>query len=170
MKQVKQNTMNFLVDAAMFVVFLIATAPRLSGLAIHEWLSLTLAAAIVTHLLLHWQWIIGVGKRLFAKKTTWRSRLNYLLNVLLFVAFTVTIATGILISQEALPLFGLTMTSDRSLKLLHHQASDLTVLLLGLHVAIHWSWIVGMFRRFLPQRRPLHQPAVARNDLEEVSR
>lgn len=167
MKQVKPNLMNFLIDGAMFLAFLIATVPRFSGLAIHEWLSLALAATIVTHLLLHWQWIVAIGKRFFAK-TTWRSRLNYLLNALLFVAFTVTIATGILISREALPFFGLTMTRDRTLELLHHQASDLTVLLLGLHVAIHWGWIVGMVRRILPQRQLLRKPVVATSRLEEV--
>ncbi|MCS6888004.1 DUF4405 domain-containing protein [Chloroflexus sp.] len=164
MKQVNQNWRNFLLDGAMFIVFLVSTAPRFSGLAIHEWLGLALAAAIITHLLLHWQWIVSIGKRLFGK-TTWRSRLNYLLNALLFVAFTVTIATGVLMSREALPLLGLTMPRDRTLELLHHQASDLTVLILGLHVAIHWSWIVGMVRRFWPQRKPA-LPA----QFEEVAR
>ncbi len=158
--KMKQNWINFLIDGAMFLAFLIATAPRLSGLAIHEWLSLSLAAAIITHLLLHWTWIISIGKRFFAR-TTWRSRLNYLLNALLFVSFTVTIATGILISREALPLLGLTMARDRTLEFLHHQASDVTVLLLGLHVAIHWSWIVGMLRRVIPVRRASRSVAVS---------
>ncbi len=161
MKQMKQNWVFFLIDGAMFLAFLIATAPRLSGLAIHEWLSLALAAAIITHLLLHWNWIISIGKRLFLK-TTWRSRLNYILNALLFIAFTVTIATGILISREALPLLGLTMARDRTLEFLHHQASDVTVLLLGLHVAIHWSWIVGMLRRVIPIRRASRSVAISR--------
>lgn len=141
----------------MFLAFLIATAPRFSGLAIHEWLSLALAATIVPI-------CCCTGSGLLR----WRSRLNYLLNALLFVAFTVTIATGILISREALPFFGLTMTRGRTLELLHHQASDLTVLLLGLHVAIHWSWIVGMVRRILPQRRLLRKLVVATSRLEEV--
>jgi hypothetical protein len=95
-------------------------------------------------------------------KTTWRSRLNYLLNALLFVSFTVTIATGILISREALPLLGITMARDRTLEFLHHQASDITVLLLGLHVAIHWSWIMGMLRRIIPVRRASRSVAVSR--------
>ncbi|MDN5271453.1 hypothetical protein QTO31_05655 [Chloroflexus sp. MS-CIW-1] len=60
--KMKQNWINFLIDGAMFLAFLIATAPRLSGLTIHEWLSLSLAAAIITHLPLHWTWIISIGK------------------------------------------------------------------------------------------------------------
>ncbi|GIV90999.1 MAG: hypothetical protein KatS3mg055_3517 [Chloroflexus sp.] len=152
----------------MFVAFLIATAPRFSGLAIHEWLSLALAVALITHILLHWQWIVTIGKRLFAK-TTWRSRLNYLLNTLLFLAFTITVATGVLISREALPLLGITMPRDRTLELLHRQASDLTMVILGLHIAIHWSWIVGMIRRIWPQRKPARQSASVAARIEEVT-
>lgn len=168
MKQTNQNWRNFLIDGVMFVAFLIATAPRFSGLAIHEWLSLALAAALITHILLHWQWIVTIGKRLFAK-TTWRSRLNYLLNTLLFLAFTITVATGVLMSREALPLLGITMPRDRTLELLHRQASDLTMVILGLHIAIHWSWIVGMIRRIWPQRKPARQSASVAARIEEVT-
>ncbi|MFN3373341.1 MAG: DUF4405 domain-containing protein [Chloroflexus sp.] len=165
MKQLPQNWNHLLIDSVMFIAFLITTAPSFSGLVIHEWLSLALVAALITHILLHWQWIVTIGKRLFVK-TTWRSRLNYLLNALLFLAFTITVATGVLMSREALPLFGITLPRDRTLEILHRQASDLTVIILGLHVAIHWSWIVGMFRRIWPSRKPTRQPAAAR--LEEV--
>jgi hypothetical protein len=168
MKQTNQNWRNFLIDVVMFVAFLIATAPRFSGLAIHEWLSLALAAALISHILLHWQWIVTIGKRLFAK-TTWRSRLNYLLNTLLFLAFTITVATGVLMSREALPLLGITMPRDRTLELLHRQASDLTMVILGLHIAIHWSWIVGMIRRIWPQRKPARQAASVAARIEEVT-
>ncbi|WP_298820605.1 DUF4405 domain-containing protein [Chloroflexus sp.] len=164
----KQNWRNFLIDGAMFIAFLVATAPRFSGLTIHEWLGLALAATIITHLLLHWNWIVTVGKRFFAK-TTWRSRLNYLLNAILFIAFTVTVATGIFISREALPMLGLTMTRDRALEVLHHQASDLTVLVLGLHIAIHWSWIAGMIRRIFSRRKPQARATMTPARLEEVN-
>lgn len=43
------NAVNFAVDTAIFVAFLVAMAPRFSGIAIHEWLSIAFAAAIVTH-------------------------------------------------------------------------------------------------------------------------
>jgi len=54
------------------------------------------------------------------------------------------------------------MARDRTLEFLHHQASDITVLLLGLHVAIHWSWIMGMLRRIIPVRRASRSVAVSR--------
>jgi len=40
-------------QAQFFLAFLVAMAPRFSGMAIHEWLGIAFGAAITTHLLLH---------------------------------------------------------------------------------------------------------------------
>lgn len=143
-----RNVVNLLVDVVIFVAFLVVTAPRLSGLAIHEWLGIAFAAAIVTHLLLHWSWIVQVTRRFFGK-ATWSARLNYVLNGLLFVAMTVVIVTGLLISEEALPLMGISFAHDGLWLRLHRLGSDLTILITGLHVALHWRWIVNTTRRLV---------------------
>src|SRR4051812_24151582 len=109
MKQVttsrNRNTLNLFVDIAIFLAFLVAMAPHFSGIAVHEWLSIAFGAAIVTHLLLHWQWIAEVTRRFFGK-AQWSARANYVLNALLFVDVTVVIFTGLMISESVLPLFG----------------------------------------------------------------
>lgn len=169
MRRINLNRTNFLLDLLMFIAFLVATAPRFSGLAIHEWLSLALATVLIIHLLLHWDWIVRVGKRLFTR-ATWRARLSYLLNALLFVAFTAVMATGILISREALPLLGITIASDRGLERLHHLASDLTLIVLALHVAVHWSWIVGMVRGKRGRPAVVATPTTSLAQAREVSR
>ena len=78
-KPSNRNKTNLIIDLAIFSVFLVAMAPRFSGLAIHEWLGVGFGAAIITHLLLHWQWIIEVTKRFFGK-VQWSARINYVLN------------------------------------------------------------------------------------------
>lgn len=133
-------------DSAMFVAFLIATAPRFTGIAIHEWLGVALGAAVLTHLVIHWSWIVGVTQRLFSR-TTGSARLNYMLNALLFIVFTTIIFTGLMISETALPLIGVRPERDRVWTHLHHLASDTAVFLIGLHVALHWRWIVNAGRR-----------------------
>ncbi len=157
-RPLNRNLVNLLLDSAVFVAFLATTSPRLTGLAIHEWLSLALGAALITHLLLHWSWIVCVTQRFFGK-TSWNSRVNYLLNTLLFIAFTVITFTGVMISEVAMPLIGVRFAHDALWRQLHYQASDIAVILIGLHVALHWRWIVNVTRRLLTRR---NSPQAAR--------
>jgi hypothetical protein len=145
--QSNRNKTNLVVDSAIFVAFLVAMAPHFSGMAIHEWLGIAFGAAIVTHLLLHWQWLVEVTKRFFGK-AQWSARISYLLNALLFVDITVIIFSGLLISEVALPLIGVQLTGGGMWRGLHKTSANLFVPLVGLHVALHWHWIVNMFKRF----------------------
>ena len=139
---------NFIVDAGIFTAFLVATAPRFSGIALHEWLGIAFGAAIVTHLLLHWQWIIATTRRFF-NKAMQQQRINYVLNALLFIMMTVTIFSGLMISESALPLLGIRPAHAGIWRMLHSSSADATVFLIGLHVALHWHWIVSTLDRLL---------------------
>jgi hypothetical protein len=162
---------NLLVDILIFAAFLVAGAPHFTGMAIHEWLGITFGAAIVTHLLLHWQWLVEVTKRFF-RRMPWSTRINYVLNFLLFVTVTLIIFSGILMSEEALPLLGITFASGRAWHGVHALTAELAPWLVGLHVALHWKWIVNAVRRYLIQpllgraRTPVSQPVA----LAEVER
>jgi Domain of unknown function (DUF4405) len=146
-----RNTTNLIVDSAIFLVFLIGTAPHFTGLAIHEWLGLAFGAAIIVHLLLHWRWIVAITRRIVSALPA-TTRLNYVLNSLLFIAVTVLTFTGVMISDVALPMVGITMAENRTWTRLHHQASNALLLLVGLHVALHWQWIVQLLRRVTGRR------------------
>lgn len=146
-KRANRNLVNLLVDVGIFIAALLALAPHFTGMAIHEWLSLALGAAIVGHLVLHWQWIVEVTKRFFSS-AKWSARLNYILNTLLFIAMTVVIFTGLMISETIVPLLGLTASHGGVYEQLHRLSADAIVYLIGLHVALHWSWIVKMVKRF----------------------
>lgn len=167
-----RTIINFVLDSIIFLAFLATTAPRLTGLAIHEWLSIAFGAAIITHLLLHWNWIVQVARRFFGK-VTWASRVNYLLNTVLFISLTVIIFTGLMISEVALPLFGIRLGRNALWLLLHREATDVMVLTLGLHMALHWRWIVNTTGRVFgaPFRPRPAAPAalVASNSTTEVS-
>ncbi len=167
-----RTIINFVLDSIIFLAFLATTAPRLTGLAIHEWLSIAFGAAIITHLLLHWNWIVQVARRFFGK-VTWASRVNYLLNTVLFISLTVIIFTGLMISEVALPLFGIRLGRNALWLLLHREATDVMVLTLGLHMALHWRWIVNTTGRVLgfPSRPRPAAPAalVSSSSTTEVS-
>ncbi|MEI7771783.1 MAG: DUF4405 domain-containing protein [Chloroflexales bacterium] len=148
---------NLLIDAAIFIAFLIATAPRFSGIAIHEWLGIAFGAAIIVHLLFHWQWIIALSKTMLRKART-ISRLGYLLNLALFIDVTLVTFTGLMISQVALPLFGLHLAPGFLWRGLHSLTSNVAVLLIGLHLALHWQWTLKTTTRLLGIRTPRSTP------------
>ncbi|MBV9786702.1 MAG: DUF4405 domain-containing protein [Chloroflexi bacterium] len=143
-----RNKINLVIDLAIFVAFLIAMSPHFSGIAVHEWLSIAFGAAIIAHLLLHWEWIVGITRSFF-KKARWSARSNYVLNVLLFIDITIVIFTGLMISEDALPLFGIQTIRGGIWHGLHSFSADLSLVLVGLHIALHWEWIVKMFKRFV---------------------
>ena len=165
-----RNKLNLFVDLAIFLAFLVAMAPRFSGIPVHEWLGIVFGAAIITHLLLHWQWIVEVTRR-FLGTAQWSARVNYVLNALLFVDVTVVIFTGLLISQAALPALGIPVALGGPWHMLHTFSANLFVFIVGLHVALHWQWIVNMVKR-LVIRRPAHRalqrerPAVGQSQQE----
>jgi cytochrome b len=147
---------DLLVDASIFVAFLIAMDPRSSGIAVHEWLGIAFGAAIIVHLLLHWKWIVSTTRRLFSRAAQ-QARLNYFLNALLFIDITLVVFTGLMISRIALPSLGIYLAGSFLWRGLHNLTANLSLVLISVHVALHWRWIVEtikryVFKPFLPKR------------------
>ena len=147
-KQHRLDRFNLLLDSATFVAFLVIMAPHWSGVAVHEWLSIAFAAAIVTHLLLNWQWIAALTKRLL-HRINWFARANYVLDALLFISMTVAIFTGFLISESVMRIVGIATVRGGAWHQLHELSANLSLVLVGLHLALNWQWIVTALRRYI---------------------
>ena len=52
---------NLTLDITIFTAFLAVANPTITGMTIHEWLALAFAAAIVTHLIFHWDWLVVIN-------------------------------------------------------------------------------------------------------------
>ena len=57
--------------------------------------------------------------------------------------------SGILISESILPLLGIRLNASPTWRFLHSSSADAVVLLVGLHFALHWKWIVKTIERYL---------------------
>ena len=174
-KKLNRTKTDLMVDVAIFAAFLITTAPKFSGMAVHEWLGVAFGAGILTHLLLHWQWIVGITKKFFGRVQA-MARINYLLNLALFADVVTLIFSGLAISKVAMPALGVQLAEGGIWKMLHHTTADAAVMLLGLHVALHWSWVVKTGKKYLVSpiialiagkragsQRSVNQPAAALN-------
>ncbi len=135
-------------DVLIFVAFLVTMDPHSSGIAIHEWLSLAMIATLTIHLLLSWDWIVEISKR-FLGKVGGQNRINYIVNWLLFIDGTMIMISGIMISEVVLPVMGIQFPADFAWRRLHDMSANIGLLLLGIHTALHWSWIVIAFNKYL---------------------
>lgn len=145
-----QTKTKLTIDIVIFLGFLITMDPRSSGIAVHEWLATSLIAALVVHLLLSWDWIVQISRR-FIGKVNNQSRINYILNWSLFIDGTVIMLSGFMISRSLLPFLGIRVAPNFAWRGLHELSTNLFLLLLGLHTALHWNWIVDAFKRYVFQ-------------------
>ncbi len=157
---------NFWIDIALFLMFIVDMNTHLTGIAVHEWLGIVFGGALVYHLLVHWQWISNSTRRLFAKLPAVQ-RLRYGVDLLLFAVMVIVVASGILISRDALPAVGLAIEPSRFWSGLHHLTSNLVIFLVGLHLALSWSWFTNAWSRYL--WAPLTGRKVAENGMAETA-
>ena len=141
---------NFWLDIALFIAFIVDMNVRFTGISIHEWLGIALGIALIYHLLLHYNWIVAITKRIFSRLPG-VERLRYVLDIALFIDMVILVATGIWISESALPLLGITVVPSFLWRQLHHLTADLVIWMIGLHLALSWKWIVNTFKRYLFQ-------------------
>jgi hypothetical protein len=87
----------------------------------------------------------------FFKKLFHESRLNYVLDLLFLSLMTGALLSGLLISESVLAFFGIHLEPDPVWRGLHHSLSDASVAVLGLHLALHWKWIVSNLNRYVFQ-------------------
>lgn len=121
-------------DCAMLLAVLILQPWRLTGVVLHEWLAAALLAGILTHLVLHWPWIESRSRRLRIPRT----RVNYVLNVLVFVAMAAALISGFAISKVVLPLHHDPAAYMRW-RSIHGFTSRTALIGIGLHLAMNWD-------------------------------
>lgn len=139
---------NLTLDIVIFTAFLVVSNPHLTGNTLYEWLGVSLAATIVTHLLFHWDWIVRVGKEFF-KRLLHQSRLNFVVNTLFLIAMTGSFFSGLLISKDVMSALGIQLEVNGGWKSIHTLLSDASVIILGVHVALHWKWIMTSLGRYV---------------------
>jgi hypothetical protein len=139
---------NLVFDLVTAATFLVVTNPPLSGLNVHEWLGVAFGGAMVVHVLAHWDWVAHVTTR-FRSKTSTIARVQYVVDWLLFAALTAAVLSGLLISKQVLPAIGLRPAPAMGWRHIHAMASDLSLAALGIHIGLHWSWIVRQMRFLL---------------------
>jgi hypothetical protein len=133
------------------IAYLASTNTPLTGIFIHEWLCVALTVLFALHAALYWDWTVRVFKR-FVRRLLDMSRLNFVLDVLLFLMFVAVMLTGVMESRVVLPTLGLSAPAGIAWRILHSLTAKLLLLVVGVHVGLHWRWIVYATRQWLKPR------------------
>lgn len=147
-----RNRFAWCLDTLLFLALLLLLSPRLTGLPVHEWLGIAITVPLLVHLLLAWSWIAAAARRLRQPRRP-REVANSVLNAFLFVAATVVVVSGLVISQVALRQLGVATINDRAWRGMHNRWTTWLWIGASAHIAMNWRWIVTATRSYIPGRR-----------------
>jgi len=142
------NRLNLFLDIALALAFVVVMEQRFTGLTLHELIGVAFGVGLLVHIVLHWRWILSITRRFF-QKPLHPSRFNYALNLLLFADMLVIMVTGLGISRTLGLNLNLERSSMQNFERLHLLASNLSLLIVALHVGLHWKWIVNHAQRYI---------------------
>jgi hypothetical protein len=145
-----RTRLDFWLDAALLVAYTLAYSLGFTGLAVHEWLGLGLGLALLVHLTLHWDWVVRTSRRLVGRNG--RDRVIWLVNLALLITMTLCVASGIAISRVALWSLGLSVPGGAFWSQMHSTTATLTLILVPVHAALRWRWVVAVARRLVSRR------------------
>ncbi|MDD2534370.1 MAG: DUF4405 domain-containing protein [Eubacteriales bacterium] len=142
-----------IIDVILAAVMIILMQPLISGVFAHEWLGVIIGGALVAHLAINRQWIAAVGKGFFSK-ISWQARINFMINSMMAISMTLTLLSGVLISQFLFtPLAAANYSAWTAI---HSFSSWATLLIVIIHVLLHADWIKRVIRTLI--RDPHLQP------------
>lgn len=151
-----KNYVKLILDVVIAVIFTLLFNVRvLGGLPFHEIAGLGIGIGFLAHILLNSQWVKTVTIKLFDRKLQGKTRFGYLLNLFLLISMVATIGSGLMISKIIFP--GSRSIEQHWFVALHQGVSYFMLILVGMHVGLHWQWIAGMLKkvfRFQSQSLP----------------
>jgi hypothetical protein len=130
---------------------------------LHTWGGIVMILAIVLHLLIHWEWIKMMAKRviksLWSGSTTMSrgAKVNLLLNILVAISFLITAISGVYFLFA--PTGGFQggrnpgwdqgfIWSRTTWDLIHTWSGIALMVVAVIHFVIHWRWVKNVTVRF----------------------
>lgn len=139
------NLLKMSLDTIMVFVFVLLFNKRLTGLSFHESAGLTTGGAFVLHKAINWRWILHVTANIFEKKLAMKTKIGYIVDVLLLMTMGYIIISGVLISKILFP--NLRYGNEFFFKSTHIAVAYISLSLVGIHIGLHWQWVMNLFNR-----------------------
>lgn len=141
-----KNVIKIILDIIMSALLVLMFNKNVISLDFHEIGGLFLCCFILIHKLLNWKWIVAVSKKIFSKDLAFKLRFSYIIDFLLLISMTTILVSGISISKVVFT--GISLPGG-NFKVLHYFASALSLILVGIHIGLHWGFVMGMFKKYV---------------------
>lgn len=141
------------IDAVISMGILIAFVPSLTGMALHEMVSVSIIVPCLVHMIVNWDWTVHVVRNL-AEKAALKSPLDLAIDVALFVSAVTVMLSGFMVSSVLLPMLGISPQGGSIWQALHSLSANATVLTAAVHLVRHREWIAVSLRE-LGSRKPV---------------
>lgn len=141
----------YVMDSILLIGFILVCIPKVTGTWAHEWLSLLFIVPLIIHLLLHWDWMMALPKN-FVHRQSNKDRFNAIWDTLFYLVMLMATLSGFLVSEALLPQLGLPIDILPVWSKLHHDLGNLVMPMLGVHLALHWTWIKTMTKKMIQKR------------------
>jgi len=138
-------------DTAMLLLVCVLECLALTGLDVHVWLGFVLCPLVLVHVVMQWQWFITQFQRIRATRA-YRVRVNALLNLGLLFMMAAVLLSGILSSRQVTSVIGESLGRARIWSEIHGWLNFIVVVLVGLHLALNWDWMIAALRRRRTER------------------
>ena len=142
MKPVKK-WMKLLLDAVIFVLLMLMYRKQAVSMAFHEIGGLALIVFFVVHHVFNGKWIAAVSNKFFQKGLPIKTRVSYAVDALMLIAFLCIGVSGALISKTVFSFH----VRGGAWKTLHYFCAALSLLLLGVHVGLHMTYLFGWMHK-----------------------
>ncbi len=138
----RKTTVKLVIDFLMYVIILALMGYMITGQKLHEWLGAGVFILFLLHNILNYKWYAS----LFKGKYTAVRTVKTITNAVILVTFLILMISGIVMSLYVFPFAALKRYTAVARKL-HLCLSHLIFILMSLHFGMHWSMVMGVFRK-----------------------
>lgn len=135
------------VDVLALAVYGVVSLPSLTSVVVHEWLGLAVFVVFAVHAAHHYDWVVDALRSLRRGNLTIARHGRLVLDVLIVVAMSTCVVSGVMISGAVLPAFGLYAQGYYFWDPLHAASAKVLLALLLVHVAINVTLALRLWRR-----------------------
>ena len=126
---------NFLLDVILFVLFIAELCFQFLPKILHEILGVALTVAIVAHLIINRRRIVSLTKKISPRKI-----FSLATDFALTISTVIILASGVIMSNYLFAeLISFELRRNMTIHQLHLAAPYVLIILIGIHVGLHWQ-------------------------------